>query len=427
MIVDIDPVLTSGKINGKDCTGITASECLGQNKQQVINELIDDIEYSSHGIIDVQIVKTEKLNEFSTHKNQVTLLNGIKSYKLDEDTWLDIMKNGWYGFWDNTRVKELGDYSFDYEYLLNKLNLVQRRINGEFDEIWLVNVDPTKSFESMMVGKSAYWINGTTINKNCNNFRIMNVSISRPDTNFECNGHAAEDIMSNVFGTAKLNYGYNVINVNSSNYDNLTLWEKFTLTENANKSKNTGLVGVGNVHFSPNSISDYDWENYNNNVNTKWREWLNYPNLTSNPGVDVFSPSVYMDNALAGTQSAARRHHRWWFSLMPYMTGYTKDGYSNNWWDYLYLSDFITSVTANKKTYTYSLDDYIDDIEFTLEYKSLKSEKIIIQKYDNNMEFSNKEIFGIDNSGKIIALNKGNSTLKYYRDGNYEIVNIIIN
>ena len=106
LVIEMDPVLSKGTIEGRSCAGITASVCLGQNKSQVINELVNDIESSSHGIIDVQIVKTEKLNEFSTHKNKATLLNGTKDYKLDEDTWLDIMKNGWYGFWDDERVKE---------------------------------------------------------------------------------------------------------------------------------------------------------------------------------------------------------------------------------------------------------------------------------------------------------------------------------
>lgn len=426
LVVDIDPLMTKGNINGKSCLGITASQCLGQNKEQVIEELITDIEYSSHGTIDVEIVKYDYVNEFATHKTKATLLNGSKANKLDEDTWLELMKNGWYGFWNSPIYKEFGSYSLDYQYLIDKLNLVNRKNNNEFDEVWLVNVDPTMSYESIMVGRTAYWINGKEIIKDCENFKFMNVSISRPDTNYECNAHAAENIMNNVFGVNNYSYNSNNLNVNSSNYDKLNLWQKFTLVEYANKNKSTGLSGVGNVHFSPNSISDYDWGNSSNKIYSKWREWLNYPNLTSNPGTEIFDPNVYLNEKLEGTNSDARKHHRWWFSLMPHMTGYTNDGYSNNWWDYIFTGDFVVSIEADKKDYKYKIGDTVDDIEVINNYKSGKKEMLKLDVYEKNMSFSNKNIFSIDSNNKIVATSKGSSILKYYRDGKYIQINIII-
>lgn len=425
LIVDIDPIMTKGTINGINCSGKTASECLGHNKQQAIDELIVDIEESSHGIIDVEIVKTEKLNEFATHTKQVTLLNGQKSYKLDEDTWLDMMKNGWYNMWNDPRINEMGAYTFDYKYLLNKLNLVERRNNNEFDEIWLVNEDPSRTYESIMVGKSAYWINGAETKADCTNFKIMNVSISRPDVNFECYGHATENIMNNVFGTS-LSYSQNNLAINQSNYSNLNLWQKFTLVEHHNRYKGTGLSGVGDVHFSPNSTKDYDWGNKTNNVTSKWREWLNYPNLTNNPSTELFTPTIYLNSSLSGTRSDARLHHRWWFSLFPHLTGYTSDGYSNNWWDYYYLGDFVTTVNATNKNHTIKKGESLDKIEINLTYKSQKTETIKIDKYENNMSFSNKSIFGINSTGKIIAKEKGTSELTYYRDGKSVTINITV-
>jgi len=427
LVIDIDPIMTKGSIQGKSCVGITASECLGQNKQQVIDELIMDIEESSHNIIDVQIVKTDYINEFATHKNQATLIDGTKANRLDEDTWLDMMKNGWYGFWNYPANAEFGSYSLDYQYLIDNLNLVSRRNNGEFDEVWLVNVDLTQSYESIMVGKTAYWINGKEIKADCNNFKIMNVSISRPDTNYECNGHAAEDILDNVFGaTNTTSYNENNIAVSSDNYDNLTLWQKFTLVEYNNSNKGTGLSGPGNVHFSPNSTDDYDWNNTTDIVTGKWSEWENYPYLTSDVGTEVFTPNVYMSESITGTDSTARRHHRWWFSLMPHLTGYTQDGYSNNWWDYIYNGDFVTSIVASKTDYTYNVGDVINDIEVTNNYKSTKTETIILSTYETNMSFSDKSIFGVTEDGQIVATSKGASVLTYYRDGKSITINIIV-
>jgi len=427
LIIDIDPILTKGTIQGKSCVGMTTSECLGQNKQQAINEIIEDIEYSSHGAIDVQIVKTDYLNEFATHKKEFTLSNGQKSKKLDEDTWLNIMKNGWYGFWDNAIVKSMGDYTIDYEYLINKLNLIERRNRNEFQEVWIVNEDPTKTYESVMIGKTAYWINGPAITANCENFKVMNVSISRPDTNYECNGHAAENVLNKVFGSTPTTiYSKNNISINSNNYNSLNLWQKFTLTEYNNSNKSTGLSGVGNVHFSPNSQSDYDWSNKTNKVASKWKDWLNYPNLTNTPSNELFDPSVYLDNPVSGTNNPARLHHRWWFWLMPHLTGYTSDGYSNNWWDYIYNGDFVSYITSVQNNYTYKVGEYVDNIKITNHYHSTKIENITLTKYENNMSFTNKSIFGIDDTGKIVAKAPGTSELTYYRDGKLIKINITV-
>jgi len=277
-----------------------------------------------------------------------------------------------------------------------------------------------------MVGRTAYWINGKELIADCENFKFMNVSIARPDTNYECNGHATENIMNNVFSVNNFSYDSNYLSIDSSNYDNLNLWQKFTLVEHSNKKKNTGLSGVGNVHYSPNSESDYNWNNFTNSVYSKWREWLNYPNLTSDAATEVFDPNVYLNETLEGTNSDARKHHRWWFSLMPHMTGYTTDGYSNNWWDYIFTGDFVTSVSANNKDYKYVVGDTVDNIEVINNYKSGKNETLKLETYQKNMSFSNKNIFHIDSNGKIIATRKGSSTLTYYRDGKSIQINITV-
>ena len=84
------------------------------------------------------------MNNYSTTN---TLSDGTKSKRLDEKTWLHIMKDGWYGFWDNKTVKEFGSYVFDYEYLIEKANLVERRNKNEFNEVtfqFLIENDTTK-------------------------------------------------------------------------------------------------------------------------------------------------------------------------------------------------------------------------------------------------------------------------------------------
>ena len=112
---------------------------------------------------------------------------------------------------------------------------------------------------------------------------MINVSISRPDVNFECFGHATEQLLDKVFQSTywpnynPLNWSNNSITINEENYKELNLFQKFMLTENENTNKNSGYTGVGNIHFSPNSTKDYDWNNKNGNIYSKYNEWTNYP------------------------------------------------------------------------------------------------------------------------------------------------------
>ena len=309
-----------------------------------------------------------------------------------------------------------------------------RRNNNEFNEVWVVNVDPTKIFESVLVGKNAYWINGTEQPKESALFKMMNVSISRPDANFEWFGHATANTMNQTFSQTMgnnynpLHWDSNSISITTSNYAKLNLWQKFMLTEWENSKKKTGLTGVGNMHYSPNSTSDYDWYNVTQtSVPSKWQEWENYPNLTNTPSKQNFSPvTAYINAPVEGTRSDARQHHRWWFGLFPHIDGYTADGYSNNWWNYFCTNEFVTSLDADTKTYTYKVGDFIDDIRVRTYFVSGNSQEITISHAQDNISLSNDSIISVESDGSYKAAAAGSTTLTYFRDGRSITLNIQI-
>jgi hypothetical protein len=318
------------------------------------------------------------------------------------------MKDGWYGFWKDPYVKNIKSYSYDYDYLINKFDLVNRRNKDEFDEVWLVNVDPVHTFESIMVGSSAYWINGTPMIKNTTNFKIMNVSIARPDANYECFGHAAENILDNVFGSRYRSYDTNSYTVN--NIDDLNLWERFTL----NNYATPGYSSVGNIHFAPNSIDDYDWEN-NTIVESSWIDWLDYPNLTGKTKASSSTDWVPFTNRQF---SAARQHHRWWFSLMPHICeGRTKVGYSYNWWDYLFNGDYVTKITNDSSRSEYNINEYVN-LKFKLEYLTGKVEHKTLDRVginDLNVQIDNDKIVKLEN-GLLLTKRAGKSFIRVSYD-----------
>lgn len=418
LVIEIDPYL--------DSKGKKVSQFLEQGgaADLIINNLKSDISYASNNTVSVEIVGREYLNEFPTYKQQVTLLNGKKSYRFDEETYLSVFNNGWYGWWEtnNSDFKTLDrEKLFDYNYILDKFNLVARKNANEFDEVWMITVDPSSAFETAMVGRSAYWINGEGIIKNCDNFIIAGFTFSRTDSPLECLGHAAEHILSMVFDTP-LSYNKNNLNVTSANYNSLNLWQKFTLTDYFNSTDGTGLTGVGAVHFAPNSTGDYDWLN-SNYVESSWIDWKNnYPYLTG----ETSSVNYKTWNSSGDGNYAGRYFHRWWFSLMPHVSGYTNDGYSNNWWDYLYTLDYVVSVSKTNSTYTYNVGDKINNIVVNTKYQSGKTKTESLKKYQQNMIFSNESILKVNGNGEIIAASKGTTNLKYYRDGKYTQITINI-
>lgn len=419
LVIEIDPYLETKEKR--------VSDFLDQsdNVDTMLSNLKSDILYASNNTVNVEIVGREVLNEFPTYKRKVTLLNGNKSYRFDEETYLSVFNNGWYGWWNTTNPdfkKMDSEKLFDYNYFIDKFNLVERRNNDEFDEVWIVSIDPVSAYETAMVGRSAYWINGEGIVKDCDNFVIAGFTISRVDSALECLGHASENIMSEVFDS-RLSYDENYMKVTKENYDDLNLWQKFTLNDYSNYYDNTNLAGVGNIHFPPNGLSDYDWLN-NEYVESNWIDWKNnYPNLTG----ETVSTNYETWNENKDSYYAGRFYHRWWFSLMPHVSGYTEDGYTNNWWDYLYTLDYVVSLSSSKVSYTYNVGDKINDIVINAKYQSGNILKEELKCYQPNMIFSDESILKVNSSGELIASSKGVTTLKYYRDGKYVSIDIIIN
>jgi hypothetical protein len=78
------------------------------------------------------------------------------------------------------------------------------------------------------------------------------------------------------------------------------------------------------MHYAPNSEQDYDWGNPRV-VQSRYHLWKNFPNI---------------DGALMDVECShwgngdIREHHKWWFKLLPHITG-SSQGISYNWWKYV--------------------------------------------------------------------------------------------
>ena len=261
---------------------------------------------SSHGNALYEIAEWIDLDEMPQADNG-------RKYNIDEYyTTLKKAQKQW-NYWGYSGWQSFG--TFDYEYYMSRFNVYQRVESGEIDEVW-VFTGPcvgTMAYETIMIGRGAYWCNGPEmVREDCPAFVCYVFNYERDvGCMLEDAGHRFESIMAYELGWDT-----------SKPISQMNDWELFTLYDKIAPGK----AACGNVHFAPNSDSDYDWGN-RSKVYSSWKDWANnYPNLK---GEKKMVSAAYWGN---GDTVA---HHKWWFSCIPHMKGVNEtSGAYNNWWIY---------------------------------------------------------------------------------------------
>lgn len=361
LILDFDPVLpTRGGVRFTEYFGLAK-----KNTKQVTEDIVSRLHTASHGILNYT-VSYETLDEFPVKKEKFRL-----APEEFPDIWDEIISGG-RAWWTHRRMPELtgsGDFNFDYLHYIRELNLVERRNNGEFDEIWFF-AEFAGAFETVMVGKGAYWINGSEIEAECAPFRINSIAKHRDDTPLENLAHSAESILSRIYKSD--NWLWNPDKPPLPQEQKNT-WEQFTSIE----LSCPGNAAVGYSHFAPNSERDYDWGN-TREVWSSWRDWKdNFPNLTG-------EKELVDNNTWGGGDNLD--YHTWWFSCFPHVIGRDAKGYSNNWWEYYQNFIYTESLEIRVNTPQVGSDAYkINDDTDIQVFAALNSRDIIDVTFDSTI------------------------------------------
>jgi hypothetical protein len=119
----------------------------------------------------------------------------------------------------------------------------------------------------------------------------------------------------------------------ASDFDHFTCIHK-----DITSSTPVSVAGCGNVHFPPNGLSDY---NYNNPtlVPGACDSWFNYP--FSDKTINNTSCTAW--NCTGDTQLS---YLKWWMSHLPRSQGLNTKGNLNNWWKY--IADFDRAIIEAK-------------------------------------------------------------------------------
>jgi hypothetical protein len=276
-----------------DDSALTVREAIGWGDPLALtSDFIASLREASHGLVSVTVVDTVVSTEFPPKTD------GFR-YSCGEYLAHWRAREGWHR----------PDLS-DYRWIIREFGLARKIDDGVADEIWMWGGPYFGFWESTMAGPRAYFCNSDPVEgvESTKPFVIMGYSYERGvGEMLENLGHRTESILTHVYG------GWAPESTHA--------WNRFTLYDKVLPGK----AACGNVHFAPNSETDYDWGNPRQ-VWSTCDDWLSYPELTG--------ARRLVDCAEWGNGDI-RLHHEWWFRHLPHVAGRT-NGMLNNWWAYVF-------------------------------------------------------------------------------------------
>lgn len=272
--------------------GITVKEYFRWNDSDTLADAyVEDVRWASYGYANYKIVERIVVDAYPIKRD---------GFRYNEQSYL--------AAWANRDFHQPD--GVDYLELLREFKMIERINRGEIDEVWLFGHPYGGYYESIMAGPNAFWCNAPALEGSEDakrRFVIMGFNFERGvGEMLEDLGHRAESMLFKVYQGRE------------GQADNL--WERFLRIERDHQGK----AEVGSVHFSPNSIRDYDWGNPSP-VSSRCDTWYNFPDLSGKPRTVTCSEWGNGD---------IRLHHLWWFRHMPHIIG-ESDGIRYNWWCYI--------------------------------------------------------------------------------------------
>jgi hypothetical protein len=274
-------------------TGVTLSRQMQwYNPADLLTGFMADLLETSKGLARYEIVQRIDVNEFPAK---------VDGFRYTPQSYMDVMRR---------TTPPHTPSEVDYNAIVSQFNLLQRVARNEIDEVWVFGFPHAGFYESIMAGPGAFWCNSKPLantSASKRRFVIMGFSYERYiGEMLESYGHRAESIMERTF--SKLSGEAN-------------LWKRFIRYEKSAPGK----AACGNIHFAPNSQSDYDWGN-TTPVRSECYDWLlNFPN---------FKGDIRIVDATAWGSGEIRAHHKWWFNHFPRVAG-RRNRIHNNWWQYV--------------------------------------------------------------------------------------------
>ncbi|HRR87500.1 MAG TPA: hypothetical protein P5316_21045 [Phycisphaerae bacterium] len=300
LLINFDPIIESRSGKRLHTVG-------GWNDPSALTAgYINDFEVVSHGLLKYRLTRTVTVDVWPIKED---------GFRYTDESYLQCLAT-----WSGWHTPDLCDYKAK----VRDFDLARKVDSGEIDEVLDHSAPYFGGYETRMIGRGGYWCNSPALTRvACS--RIFIISVFNYERGvgemLEDFGHRSESILTHVYG------GWSAQQTHA--------WNRFTLYDKVYP----GEAACGNVHFAPNSDSDYDWGNWRY-VDSTADYWLNvfpegYPSRISD-----YKRSM---NCSEWGYGDIRLHHKWWFARFPHAAGsITEYGMTrlNNWW--AYVQDFNT-------------------------------------------------------------------------------------
>jgi hypothetical protein len=90
----------------------------------------------------------------------------------------------------------------DYQRIIQDFNLIALAQAGQIDEVWMFGGPYFGFYESRMVGRNAFWVNGPGLERDCKRFVIMGFNYEREVREMVHDfGHRSESILARKYGS----------------------------------------------------------------------------------------------------------------------------------------------------------------------------------------------------------------------------------
>ncbi len=278
----------------------------------------DSIFSVSGGTIEIQIVETHQESDLSLNRFGGSQLSVDSLYKLFLEPGATTLHT--------VAEQTPGGSVFLYNEMLDKYDFCEKSNAKQIDEIWVWAMPFIGMWESNMAGTDAFWINGPVISGNsCTDLvAVMGFNYERyAGCALHNYTHRIELTMAKVYNTF---YNYSP---NNPPYPPGMVKDPYQLFQNYDALQGeAGNAHVGNGHFPPNGIEDYDYDNLNF-VPSRAKNWKRYPIL--------FDQTEQVNCEAWGCEGDCGINFcSYWLRHLPHFKCKDKTGRLNNWWTYIF-------------------------------------------------------------------------------------------
>lgn len=299
-----------------------------RDPKQLSNRLVYHFREATDSVVNFQFVEIIDANVLFTRFYGSLL--GVTKYVqlLKEPGWKTLHA-----------AEDSGQIWFDYREMVKYYHFDEKRNNDSIDEVWVFAAPFLGMYESQLMGPKAFWWNsppikdGTALTKLLS---VMGLNYERGvDQAFHSFGHRFESAMVQAYVQAQ-GRSWNPRSIDP------TPWDLFTRIE----KDMPGQAHVGNVHFPPNGVRDYDYGN-STIVKSFAENWYRYPYLLDQSSQVNVATWLYTPGEPLAEGLDHLGYLRWWYGHLPRYVGVT-DGVLNNWWHYAF--DYEAAVALAKST-----------------------------------------------------------------------------